>query len=61
LKKAGDLLTALGAVGMLFVVLEFILDWKMLSNEIVIFFFIIGSLILLLFGIIIRSIAKSKK
>ena len=61
MKKAGDLLTALGAVGMLFVVLEFILDWKMLSNEIVIFFFIIGSLILLLFGIIIRSIAKSKK
>ncbi len=61
LKKVGDLLTALGAVGLIFIVLELIMDWKMFSDEIMIFFFVIGSLVLLLIGIILRSIGKSKE
>ncbi|MDE5860627.1 MAG: hypothetical protein K2H28_00355 [Ruminococcus sp.] len=61
MKKVGDLLTALGAVGLIFIVLELIMDWKMFSDEIMIFFFVIGSLVLLLIGIILRSIGKSKE
>ena len=61
MKKVGDLLTALGAVGLIFIVLELIMDWKMFSDEIMIFFFVIGSLVLLLIGIILRSIRKSKE
>lgn len=61
MKKVGDLLTALGVVGLIFIVLELIMDWKMFSDEIIILFFIIGSLILLLIGIIIKNIGKSKE
>lgn len=61
MKKVGDLLTALGAVGLIFIVLELIMDWKMFSDEIMIFFFVIGSLVLLLIGIILRSIGKPKE
>ena len=59
MKKVGDLLTALGAVGLIAVVLELIIGWKMITIEMS-FFFIVGSLILLLIGIIFRSIGKSK-
>lgn len=61
MKKVGDLLTALGAVGLIFIVLELMFDWKMFSDEMIIFFFVIGSFILLLIGIILRSIGKSKE
>ncbi|MCM1316496.1 MAG: hypothetical protein NC244_14130 [Alistipes senegalensis] len=61
MKKVGDLLTALGAVGLIFIVLELIMDWKMFSDEMMIFFFVIGSLVLLLIGIILRSIGKPKE
>ncbi len=61
MKKIGDLLTALGVVGFIAVVSELALDWKLLPNEMVFFFFIVGSLILLLIGIILRSIGKSKE
>ena len=61
MKKVGDLLTALGVVGLIFIVLELIMDWKMFSDEIIILFFVIGSLTLLLIGIIIKSIGKSKE
>lgn len=61
MKKVGDLLTALGVVGLIFIVLELIMDWKMFSDEIIILFFIIGSLTLLLIGIIIKNIGKSKE
>ena len=61
MKKIGDLLTAFGVVGFLAVVLELIMDWKMIPNEMVFLFFIVRSLILLLIGIIFRSIGKSKE
>lgn len=60
-KKIGDLLTALGVVGFIFIVLELVMDWKMLPNETIIFFFVVGSLVVLLVGIIMRSIGKSKE
>lgn len=61
MKKVGDLLTAFGVVGFLAVVLELVMDWKMISNEMVFLLFIVGSLILLLIGIVFRSIGKSKE
>ncbi|MGN0678014.1 MAG: hypothetical protein ACI4K5_09725, partial [Ruminococcus sp.] len=62
MKKVEDLLTALGVVGLIFIVLELIMDWKMFSDEIIILFFVNGSrLTLLLIGIIIKSIGKSKE
>ncbi|MDE5947112.1 MAG: hypothetical protein K2G63_07405 [Oscillospiraceae bacterium] len=61
MKKVGDLLTASGIVEFIFVGLELIMDWKMLPNETAFFFFVIGSLIILLIGIIMRSISKSKE
>ena len=60
-KKVGDLLTAFGVVGFLAVVLELVMDWKMIPNEMVFLLFIVGSLILLLIGIDFRSIGKSKE
>lgn len=59
MKKIGDLLTALGVVGMLAVVMEFVMEWRMLTDAIFVPF-LLGSLLLLLIGIILRSIGKSK-
>lgn len=59
MKKVGDLLTALGAVGFIAVVLELIIGWGMLPQS-VILWFIIGSFVLLLIGLIIRNSGKEK-
>lgn len=61
MKKIGDLLTALGVVGFLAIVLELIMDWKMIPGGMIFLLFTVGSLVLLLVGIIIRSISKSKE
>lgn len=59
MKKVGDLLTALGAVGFIAVVLELIIGWRMLPQS-VILWFIIGSFVLLVIGLIIRNSGKEK-
>lgn len=59
MKKVGDLLTALGAVGFIAVVLELIIGWGMLPQS-VILWFIIGSFVLLVIGLIIRNSGKEK-
>ncbi len=53
MKKVGDWLTAFGVVGFIAVVLELVLDWKLLPNEVVFIFFLVGSLILILIGVIL--------
>jgi len=61
MKKVGDLLTALGVVGFLPIIAE-VVGLKIFKGEDIIFLFlIIGSLILILFGIILRSAGKSKE
>lgn len=59
MKKVGDLLTALGSVGFIAVVLELIIGWKMIPQSIILWF-IIGSLILLIVGIIMRNSGVEK-
>lgn len=59
MKKVGDLLTALGAVGFIAVVLELIIGWGMLPQSIILWF-IIGSFVLLVIGLIIRNSGKEK-
>lgn len=59
MKKVGDLLTALGSVGFIAVVLELVIDWKMIPQSIILWF-IIGSLILLIVGIIMRNSGVEK-
>jgi len=59
LRKVGDLLTALGAVGLIAVVLELIIGWKMIPSSIILWF-IIGSFILLIIGLIIRNSGEEK-
>ncbi|MCM1508109.1 MAG: hypothetical protein NC177_13400 [Ruminococcus flavefaciens] len=59
MKKVGDLLTALGAVGFIAVVLEFIIGWGMLPQSIILWF-IIGSFVLLVIGLIIRNSGENK-
>ena len=59
LKKVGDLLTALGAVGFIAVVLELIIGWGMLPQSIILWF-IIGSFVLLVIGLIIRNSGENK-
>jgi len=54
LKKVGDLLTALGVVGFIAVILELIIGWGMIPQS-VILWFIIGSFILLVIGLVIRN------
>ena len=60
MKKIGDLFTALGVVAFGFFVLEMVMEWKMIPDSIVIPFLII-SLVVLLVGIVVRSIGKSKE
>ena len=60
MKKIGDVLTAVGIVGMLAVVMEFVMEWRMLTDE-VFLPVVLGSLLFLLVGIIMRSIGKSKE
>ena len=59
MKKVGDLLTALGAVGFIAVILELIIGWGMLPKSIILWF-IIGGLILLIIGLILRNSGKEK-
>ena len=59
MKKVGDLLTALGAVGLIAVVLELIIGWRMIPQSIMLWF-IIGSFILLVIGLIMRNSGKEK-
>lgn len=59
MKKVGDLLTALGAVGFIAVVLELIIGWGMLPQSIILWF-IIGSFVLLVIGLIIRNSGENK-
>ncbi len=59
MKKVGDLLTALGAVGCIAIVLELIIGWGMIPQSIILWF-IIGSFILLVVGLIIRNSGKDK-
>lgn len=59
LKKVGDLLTALGVVGFIAVVLELIIGWGMLPQSIILWF-IIGSFVLLVIGLIIRNSGENK-
>ena len=59
MKKIGDLLTALGAVGFIAVILELIIGWGMLPKSIILWF-IIGGLILLIIGLILRNSGKEK-
>ena len=59
MKKVGDLLTALGAVGLIAVVLELIIGWKMIPQSIMLWF-ILGSIVLLIVGVIIRNSGKEK-
>lgn len=59
MKKVGDLLTALGAVGFIAVVLELIIGWGMLPQSIILWF-IIGSFVLLVIGLIIRNSSENK-
>lgn len=59
MKKVGDLLTALGAVGFIAVILELIIGWGMLPKSIILWF-IIGGLILLIIGLILRNSSKEK-
>lgn len=59
MKKAGDLLTALGIVGFIAIVLELIIGWRMIPQSIILWF-VIGSFILLLIGLIIRNSDKNK-
>ena len=54
MKKIGDLLTALGVVGFIAVVLELIIGWRMIPQSIMLWF-IIGSFILFLIGMIMRG------
>lgn len=57
--KIRNFLLALGIVAFGFAVLEFAIEWRMLPGEISIFVFI-GSMFLILAGIIVRSIGKSR-
>lgn len=59
MKKVGDLLTALGVVGFIAVVLELIIGWGMLPQSIILWF-IIGSFVLLVIGLIIRNSGENK-
>ncbi len=59
MKKVGDLLTALGAVGFIAIVLELIIGWRMIPQSIILWF-VIGSFILLVIGLIIRNSGKDK-
>ena len=59
MKKVGDLLTALGAVGAIAVVLELIIGWKMIPQSIILWF-ILGSIILIVIGVILRNSGKEK-
>lgn len=59
MKKVGDLLTALGVVGFIAVILELIIGWGMLPKSIILWF-IIGGLILLIIGLILRNSGKEK-
>ena len=61
MKKVGDLLTALGIVGFLPIILEAAGLKIFKGDDMIFFFFIIGSLVLILFGVVIRSIGKSKE
>jgi amino acid transporter len=58
-KKVGDLLTALGVVGAIAVVLELIIGWKMIAQSIMLWF-ILGSIILIIVGVILRNSGKEK-
>lgn len=60
MKKVGDLLTALGVVGFIAVVLELIIGWGMLPQSIILWF-IIGSFVLLVIGLITRNSGKNKE
>lgn len=60
MKKVGDLLTALGVVGFIAVVLELIIGWGMLPQSIILWF-IIGSFVLLVIGLIIRNSGENKE
>ena len=60
MKKVGDLLTALGAVGLIAVVLELIIGWRMIPQSIMLWF-IIGSCVLLLAGLFMRNSGKSEE
>ena len=60
MKKVGDLLTALGAVGVMAVILEFWLNWRMIPQSIILWF-IIGSCVLLLAGLFMRNSGKSEE
>lgn len=60
MRKIGDLLTALGIVGFIAIVLEFVMEWGMLIDSIILPF-VIGSLLLLLVGIVLRSVGKKQK
>ncbi len=59
MKKGGVLLTALGAVGCIAIVLVLIIGWGMIPQSIILWF-IIGSFILLVVGLIIRNSGKDK-
>ncbi|MDE7120825.1 MAG: hypothetical protein K2O42_01530, partial [Oscillospiraceae bacterium] len=59
MKKVGDLLTAFGVVGFLAVVLEFIIGWRMIPQSIILWF-ILGSFIIFLIGIIMRNSGGNK-
>ena len=59
MNKIGDLITALGAVGLIAVVLELIIGWRMIPQSMILWF-IIGSFILLVIGLIIRNSGKDK-
>lgn len=59
MKKVGDLLTALGAVGFIAVVLELIISWKMIPQALIMRF-IIGGVVLVTVGMIMRNSGTDK-
>lgn len=61
MKGFGNLLTAIGIVAMLAVIGEYAIGWKLLPNDRIEILFFVGSLIFILFGVIFRSIGKSKE
>lgn len=61
MKGFGNFLTALGIVALVTAIAELAIGWKMLPTDELVIMVFIGSLVLILFGLIFRNIGRSKE